>query len=243
MRDLLVLNIGNTHTCWAYRRASGILENPGGCDTSAWLEDWSHLPDADGPVWAACVVPEARKQLEALHRYPELHWADARAAGRCGLGLRRMDIATLGMDRIANAAALLSGPLPAATLDCGTAITLEMVDEDREFCGGAIAPGRALLREALARGTAALPHLAWNGEIPDELGRNTRDAMMLGVDRGAVGTVRELLEIARRHGAKRIVLCGGDAPFFARAFPELEQGGSLFTLEGIAKIGAAHSRG
>ena len=240
MRDFLALNIGNTHTEWARRRASGVWEAPGACATAAWLTEPALLPVCTAPVWAACVVPEARRKLEASCRYAELHWCDAPAAERAGLGFHRMDVSTLGMDRIANAAALLDGVLPAATVDCGTAVTLEMVDRDREFCGGAIAPGRKLLREALARGTAALPELDWSEAVPDRLGCDTRSAMRLGIDRGAVGMVRELLSVARDRGARRIVLCGGDAPFFGQAFPELEQGGSCFTLEGIARIGAAH---
>ena len=60
--------------------------------------------------------------------------------------------------------------------------------------------------------------------------------MAFGIDRGAVGTVRELVDAARKNGARRIVFCGGDGAYFQAAFPGTEAGGEDFTLRGVAYI-------
>ena len=239
MKSLLLFNIGNTHTQWVRCDAGGIFSGSVNVlDTAAWQQDISLLPSAedDVEVWSACVVPAAKEFLIRQKYYRNLHWVDAVSAGNAGLDFSLVDTSTLGSDRIANAAALLDLPLPAANFDCGTAITLEVVDEKRRFAGGAILPGRRLMRNALAGGTAALPEIALNSNIPNKLGCNTRDAISLGIDRGAVGMVRELVDLVKRCNVKTLVVSGGDAEFFLRALPELSAAGNAFTLRGVLGI-------
>ena len=239
MSRMILFNIGNTHTQWVKCDAGGNFSGSiNVLDTAAWQKDISLLPIADDSVavWAACVVPAAKEFLIQQKYYRDLHWVDAGTAGNAGLDFSPVDSSTLGADRIANAAALLDYPLPAANFDCGTAITLEVVDEKRRFTGGAILPGRRLMRQILASGTAALPEIALSSNIPDKLGCNTREAMSLGIDRGAVGMVRELIGLVRQYNVKTLVVSGGDAEFFLRALPELSAAGNAFTLRGVLAI-------
>ena len=136
---------------------------------------------------------------------------------------------------MANAAALAEFyPLPGAVIDCGTAITLELVDKNKRFAGGAIAPGRALMRSSLAKGTSLLPESGLLDAIPTEPGRNTIDAIGFGVGCGAKGVVRELAEAARRHlNIKTLILTGGDAEFFRPVLPDAILPGIEFTLQGV----------
>ena len=136
---------------------------------------------------------------------------------------------------MANAAALAEFyPLPGAVIDCGTAITLELVDEKCRFAGGAIAPGRALMRKSLAIGTSQLPQSLLLAEIPEHPGRNTIDAIGFGVGRGALGVVRELAAAAKEHlKIKTLILTGGDAEFFQTALPDAIVAGQEFTLHGV----------
>ena len=244
MNSILLLNIGNTHTQWGYCDSCGnTVELAGFIDTGSWMQDITLLPSDEkySAVWAACVVPQAREGLTAAGFYKNLHFVDADNAAAAGLDFSLMDASTLGADRIANAAALLKYPLPAACFDCGTAVTLEIVDEKKRFAGGAIMPGRKLMRKSLAVGTAALPELPFSEAVPENPGCNTREALALGIDRGIVGMVREMLGIAKRSGAVRLLAVGGDAEFFSRALPQLECGGNEFTLRGISIIAAKHA--
>ena len=63
----------------------------------------------------------------------------------------------VGIDRLAAAAAAsLVKPAgrPAVVVDCGTAVTVDMLAADGRFLGGAILPGPSLMARALADGTS-----------------------------------------------------------------------------------------
>lgn len=239
MKKFLLLNIGNTHTQWLTTpQAQFDCQTSGRVNTADWQLDLSLLPavESDCIVWAACVVPAARKVLAQSGVYANLNWVDAQSATACGLDFSLMDTSTLGADRIANAAALLEYPLPAVNFDCGTAITMEIVDADKRFAGGAIMPGRKLMRQSLFKGTAALPEIPLSNIVPQKPGTNTLQAMTLGIDRGAVGMVREMLDVVQAEKSFTAVVSGGDAPFFLQALPGLIDGGNFFTLRGIYLI-------
>ena len=183
---------------------------------------------------AACVCPDVKSRLQtagvefisALNHHSKVDFS-------------LVDCTTLGADRVANAiAAAEFYPLPAAVIDCGTAVTLEVVDDKFRFAGGAIAPGRKLLRKALASGTAQLPEIPLGQGIPEEIGRNTVDAIKFGVDAGIVGIVREWLRVLRKkYPDLTVILTGGDAGFLSPEFPEAVTVDEFFTLHGIRLAG------
>jgi type III pantothenate kinase len=142
-----------------------------------------------------------------------------------------------GVDRLLNAAAAFERLKQACVIvDAGTAITVDFVDGQGTFHGGAIAPGAAMQLKALHEHTAALPELAFRAPDAEPFGRNTTQAMLQGVYHGIRGMVQRLVEqYAEAYGAFPLVVAtGGDAQtLFAnhelvdRIVPEL-------TLLGIA---------
>lgn len=107
-----------------------------------------------------------------------------------------------GPDRLAAAAGVVAaGAREAIVVDAGTAITVDVLSK-KGFLGGAIFPGTGLLYRALHDGTAALPLVTGRGGTVDPPGRSTRDAIVAGVERGAVGAVRELVALSRRRLSK-----------------------------------------
>ena len=157
-----------------------------------------------------------------------------------------LDFSTVGADRLANAAALLSGSLPALSIDFGTAITFEYVTKDRQFAGGAILPGRMLLRQALHDHTAQLPLLPLYEAVPPLPGANTADAMRIGTDGAVIGAVQALIAQWKNLCAPdplRIVACGGDRSFFLNHLGGLSDGGDFFTVSGIRKLWEFHHAG
>ena len=137
-----ILDIGNTHTRIAFWD-NGEFISIKVVDTATLDRcEFSSIPAA-----AACVCAEVRKKLDGCG----INFISA-LNQRSEVDFSLVDCSTLGADRVANAAALAEFyPLPGAVIDCGTAITLELVDENRRFAGGAIAPGRALMRSSLGR--------------------------------------------------------------------------------------------
>ncbi|MEI8246567.1 MAG: type III pantothenate kinase [Lentisphaerota bacterium] len=226
---IFLMNIGNTNTqtgLYSGGTVSDIRTMPTGEVVP------SIIPDGISCA-ASTVVPAVRKKLSGRN----IFWLD----GTCstGLNMHLVDTATLGSDRVANIIRLAdTSELPAVCLDFGTAITYEIVDACRVFRGGAIAPGRLLLRQSLHNYTAQLPLIPFFDKLPDGAGANTVDAMRLGVDRGAIGSTRELIAGIKAlfpDETVRLVGVGGDCKFFIDHIPEIEYGGNDYTLQGIRK--------
>jgi type III pantothenate kinase len=128
---------------------------------------------------------------------------------------RQLDPETItGADRLLNAAAAYDILKQACVIvDAGTAITVDFVDGEGTFHGGAIAPGAALQLKSLHEYTAALPDLAFRAPDGEAFGRNTAQAMHQGVFHGIRGMVQRLVEqYAEAYGAFPMVIAtGGDA--------------------------------
>jgi type III pantothenate kinase len=223
-----LFNIGNTHAVSADVREDGSFTGIRSVPTEEFHPEEFLIPGS-GVVSVVPRFDEAFRNAGAF----VLDWRSCNPV----ISLEKMlTPETIGADRIANAVSLAStGKLPAVCIDCGTAITFEYVDQNRCLCGGAILPGRKLLRKALHDYTAKLPLVPFPDQVPEFPGRNTVEAIQIGTDSGAVGAVREILEQLRaKEPELRVVLCGGDAPFFHPYFPEAECYGSEFTLKGLA---------
>lgn len=236
----ILLNIGNTHTQIARIATDGTPELLAQVDSPALMTAQGVLAVLDTlPAgWrgrAVSVVPALTALLH--HRYGDalrfLGPADFPQLDFC-----RVDTSTLGMDRIANAAAAHAlTDRAVVVVDCGTAITLEAVDATGLFMGGAILPGRMLMRRSLAAYTAQLPLLPLQSQRPAALGRSTREAMEAGMDLGAVGAVQYLLEQCRMEMGVENMYCwavGGDAAFFCDNVLGLIPGPHDLTLRGAA---------
>lgn len=188
----------------------------------------------DYPVAASCVVPEAKKKL--FDR--DIFWISPTL--KTGLNLTLLDTSTLGADRLANAVALATHySLPAICVDCGTAITLDVVDADKRYYGGVISPGRNLLRKALNLHTAQLPDVPLLDTLKNVIGTNTIDAILSGTDRGAVCLLSGLIENAKYELSMpdiNVIATGGDARFFVDHIDKMEFGGDDMTLQGVVEI-------
>ena len=122
--------------------------------------------------------------------------------------------ATPGVDRLLNAAAAYARLKQACiVVDAGTCITVDFVDGEGVFHGGAIAPGLRMQLKAMHEHTAALPALDFTVPEGSAWGADTREAMLRGVYHGARGLAWRLIErYAEQYGGFPLVIAtGGDA--------------------------------
>lgn len=119
---------------------------------------------------------------------------------------------TLGPDRIASACGAVGlGYAPVVVADCGTALTLDVIDAGLRFSGGNISPGISLRFKALSEYTDRLPHVDAHGDVP-QIGFDTETAIRSGVVRGLVGEIRDFYRMARQtYCCDKLVLTGGDS--------------------------------
>jgi type III pantothenate kinase len=197
------------------------------------LERWL-LAVAPGPavILVASVYEAAATRLEAT--VAEISATKHRPVRQRRIGHQDLPLVValdephkVGIDRLAAAAAAgLVKPAgrPAVVVDCGTAVTVDMVTADGRYLGGAILPGPALMARALADGTSKLPAVAalMGGELPAMPGRSTEAAIAAGIGHGIRGAVSRLVAEARSasDGDAVTILTGGWADAVRDVLPD-----------------------
>ena len=99
----------------------------------------------------------------------------------------------VGTDRVVSAAAAYAVVEDAVVVaDFGTAVTIDLVDQNGVFLGGVICPGFEISAKALKNNTAQLPNIKVtkpNGPY----GKNTVDAINCGLYYSIVGALQEII--------------------------------------------------
>ena len=112
---------------------------------------------------------------------------------------------TLGVDRWIGLIAVAGRSQDVCVVDCGTALTLDLLEADGRHLGGYILPGLAMMVDALLQATR---RVRFDRVPPDDglaPGRNTAEAVM----HGALAAVVALIE--KSGTGRHVVLTGGDA--------------------------------
>lgn len=124
---------------------------------------------------------------------------------------------TLGADRVAAAvgATVLFPQQNCVVIDLGTCNTYDLVDAEANFHGGIISPGMAMRFKAMHTFTQRLPLIEPEG-FPELVGKSTAKAMQSGVINGLLAEIDGFIEQYKALLTKiNVILCGGDATFFA----------------------------
>jgi len=222
--ETVAVNVGNTRTAVGRFRdrdleADRRLTNVDVVAiVAAVASEWEHVADEDV---AAVVIGSVRDELaESITAgLAAAIGGDVRVlraerdlpvpVGRC------LDAETIvGTDRLLNAAAAFDLARQACVVvDAGTAVTIDFVDGEGTFHGGAIAPGASIQLRALHDHAALLPEIDLARPDEEGWGANTRQAMLHGVYHGLRGAVRHLVEryAEAYHAYPLVVATGGDA--------------------------------
>lgn len=119
----------------------------------------------------------------------------------------------LGVDRwLAILAAKAKSPSACVVIDCGSAITVDLVTSQGEHLGGYIAPGLRLMREALGVKTAAIKLGQIGYPENDFPGRNTVVAIKSAELAMIAGLVDHAKAVLRNYDAQNacLLVTGGD---------------------------------
>lgn len=213
----LLIDMGNSRLKWAVWQngqfnENGILLNEQ-LDLLLLASVWANLNPTE--VLISCVstnqllltVKNALYELWAIE--PKIARSEAFAVGVKN-GYVEPD--TLGVDRwlaLIAARHLYQGSV--CVVDCGTAITLDLLNADGEHLGGLISAGIGLMKQALSRGTNALPLVNTLDVV--HAANSTQAAIHSGTVFAAVGLIETLL--AREAENFQLVLTGGDAELIA----------------------------
>lgn len=150
----------------------------------------------------------------------------------------------LGADRWAALVAArryISGA--ACIVDCGTALTIDVLGAAGEHRGGIIAPGLRLMRQSLIDHTEAITSGA--SEVTGFLGQDTQSAVEAGIRAAAAGAVAHIVAQARATWRETltVVVTGGDAPRLLPALAADCRHEPHWVLQGLAVIARDIARG
>ena len=217
----LAIAVGNTRTtvaaitCGEVSKQTAFPSNSIADIVDAAISFWSELETEVGQIVMAATNEETAKSIADA-----MSDQTSRDIWQIGVDLpapigQHLDPETLtGIDRLLNAAAAWDAHQQACVIvDAGTCITVDFVDGEGTFHGGAIAPGAQAQLNAMHNDTSALPEITFEAPLKEAFGKNTAQAMLQGVFQGIRGMVRQLSEqYAIRYGAYPMVIAtGGDA--------------------------------
>lgn len=152
------------------------------------------IEDISGSIISS-VVPPLNNIIKAcleklLHKAPLLVGPGLKT----GLNVLMDNPGQVGADLVVNAVAGLKYyGAPIILIDMGTATTISVVDEKRNYVGGMIMPGVRISLDALANRTSQLPRISL--EAPKKvIGRNTIDCMKSGMIMGQAACLDGMVE-------------------------------------------------
>jgi len=241
----LLLDVGNSAVKWACftngtpGAAGHFMHHAGNIEALADAA-WSRLQPADRVLVASVAGGDMDSALAAWFlNYWQVQPVFLRATARaCGVSNAYSDPETLGIDRwAAVVAARHAFPGAVCVVDCGTAVTLDLVTADGEHRGGLILPGIEVMQQMLMQNTAQL-RLSGKQPVATPLADTTEAAVYGGAVYMVVAAIdRSVADMRAELGADiDIVITGGDA---GRVLPLLQGGvhhAADLVLRGIAML-------
>lgn len=221
---MLLIDVGNSRLKW------GIFADAKYVHEGSFVYQLGQVADRLGEalrlipkqaVWVACVAETVRPEI---HDWFIQHWGVVpnyvQAKTNCaGVKNGYAQPEQLGVDRwLAVVAAYEKYRMPVCVVDCGTAVTLDAVDQSGQHLGGLIMPGLNLMYRSLSTGADMLRHILPGQTVIVDLARQTEDAVTAGcVSLLAAGLDGLCTHQRQKLGEKMlIVMTGGDARLIMR---------------------------
>ena len=126
-------------------------------------------------------------------------------------------------------------------VDCGTAVTLDALDDDGQHLGGQIIPGVGTMANALASATSDIPSVrpapGRGGADLGMFGRNTAAAVREGAQNAVTGAVDRAIRTLQSNAYEPdVVLTGGDSSRILDALCEPPLHRPHLVLQGLARM-------
>lgn len=238
----LLIDIGNNRIKWATLDDNGLSESrfferkTTGLKTQ-FNKVWKSLKNIDA-IWVSNVAGD--KIATQLSEWAEKTWQISPVfisaeAKRFGVVNAYDKPETLGVDRWLGLVAVRQHLQKACCIiDCGTAITVDILTDDGQHQGGFILPGLGLMRSTLAAGTDALTEntddVAFN-----LLATNTYSAIQAGTLYSITATLENLIRDLQQNfdDQIRFVISGGDADAIQPLLPDSVEHDSDIVLKGL----------
>jgi type III pantothenate kinase len=240
MRPDVVADVGNSLIKWGRCGPDSVLES---CslppdDSTAWEQQRQRWGLEENGSWVVTGVhPQRRERLADWLRQHKQRVLVLDDPAYLPLQVRVARPDHVGIDRLFDAVAANSRRttgMPAAIIDAGSAVTVDLLDGSGAFVGGAILPGLRLMAKALHDYTALLPLIEPPSQAPPLPGTATIPAVEAGIFWAVAGGIEALLRQYRSlcRASVEVFLTGGDGPRLEAIVPQAQHWPTM-TLEGI----------
>lgn len=145
---------------------------------------------------------------------------------------------TLGNDRIANvvAASFLYPNKNILIIDAGTCITIDFIDQNKEYQGGRISPGIEMRYKSLHKYTSNLPKLTISNTA-QQIGKDTNSSIVSGVEKGVVAEIETIIDDFKNENEDLfVIVTGGDTFFFENTLKNSIFADQNLVLKGLNEI-------
>lgn len=250
---LLVVDVGNTNT------VVGVftMDSPRVVTTARMSTRRDRMPDEWyailAPVLAQSGIdPRSISAMVISSVVPNVtRWLSAMGSERLGvtpmlvsidldlgIGIDYPNPAEIGPDRLVNAlAAVEQFGAPVISIDLGTAINFDIVNEAGVYVGGALAPGLVVSLDAMASRAARL----FTVELvrpPRAIGRSTTEAIQSGVVLGYLSMIEGMITRIKAEltGHPAVIVTGGYGEIFAEASQLIDAFVPNLTIDGLRLV-------
>ena len=214
------MDVGNTTVKWALARADGIVSGDRfvhrGRDIAEQLKHaWASLQQ---PAGVSVVNVAGEVVASALTAWTRQQWSQTpefinTTGSACGVTNAYSIPENLGVDRwAALIGAHHQGRGAVCVIDCGTAITLDLLTANGQYLGGLILPGIEMLKQLVLEDTAEVTS---SGELPVAtlLASSTGSGVHSGAVYMAVAAIDRIInELAAVQAQDfEVLITGGDA--------------------------------
>ncbi len=244
-----LFDIGNSRLKWAWANDEHVFYG-GSCAHSAGIETLigqiKRTGDADmtpDELLVCCIDNQPQVHATALRAAFGIEPVFAQVRKTLsGLTIAYADSEALGVDRwLGMLAAWKERQGPICVVDCGSACTIDLVDEHGQHLGGYIIPGMTMMRNALSRDAAQLPPLSGQSETAALTpGQDTIACM----NNGVLLATTALIDAGIRHARECFgrmpdcLLTGGDASRIANRLCQPVDDEPLLLFRGLRLITA-----
>lgn len=216
----LLVDIGNSRVKWTVMDKDGLADSQDFQRSKTGIKAslnkvWKSLTDVEA-VFVANVAGD--KLAQQLTEWTQKQWQltptfVTSEAKRFGVSNAYDEPEKLGIDRwLSLIAARQHARQAQCVIDCGTAMTIDIVSKTGQHQGGMILPGLSLMRSSLAANTEALTEAPGEKEFKT-LATNTFSAIQAGTLYSISATLERIINDLRQgfDNQIRFIISGGDA--------------------------------
>ncbi len=220
---ILAIDIGNTNivvggidsekTCFVERLST--VKTKTELEYAVDLKTVLDIYQVDPSLVEGCIISSVVPQITNIARLAaeKILNRDVMILGpglKTGLNLLMDQPSSVGADLVADAVAGINEyPVPLIIIDMGTATTMSVIDEKKNYIGGMIFPGVQISLDALTQNAAQLGGISI--DVPRRvIGKNTVDCMKSGVLYSSAGAIDGAVDrIEEELGEKATVVATG----------------------------------